>query len=100
LNRRRVQVTAVARDQLAAVKAWQLENGLDVTLLGAEVHEAFLLLSLIPGAGTPYPNREVGGLRRLFLRRIAYHLYYTFTDEAVVVRAFWHTSRGHGPELA
>jgi hypothetical protein len=51
----------------------------------------------MPGAGTLYPQAKIAGLRRLYLRRVSYHLYYTFTQDVVTVRAFWHAKRGHGP---
>ena len=100
MKRRRVQVTATAREQIRAVKAWQRENGVDVTTLANEIEEAFTFLSLIPAAGSPYSCNEVPDAQRLFLRRVSYHLYYTFSEDKVVIRALWHTSRGHGPDLA
>jgi len=44
-----------------------------------------------------YPHAKIAGLRRIYLRRISSHLYYTFTRNAVTVCAFWHAKRGHGP---
>ena len=87
------------REQVVAIKEWQLENGLDGAPFATELHEAFLVLSLIPGVGSPYRPGEFPGLRRLFLKGIASHLYYTFTEDEVIVRGLWHTSRGHGPDL-
>ena len=39
----------------------------------------------------------VPGLRRLYLRKIACHLYYTFDEHEVIVRALWGARRGKGP---
>jgi hypothetical protein len=49
--------------------------------------------------GPRYPQARIAGLRRLYLRRTSSHLYYTFTQDAVTIRAFWHAKRGHGPFL-
>ncbi len=42
---------------------------------------------------------DVPGLRRIFLRKIACHLYYTFDDHDVIVRALWGSRRERGPRL-
>jgi hypothetical protein len=57
------------------------------------------ILALLPGAGTQYAHTDVPGLRRLYLRKLACHLYYTFDDEDVIVRALWGARREHGPPL-
>ena len=38
-------------------------------------------------------------VRRVYLRRVALHLYYTFSDDEVIVRALWGAHRERGPEL-
>jgi hypothetical protein len=100
VRRRRIRFAETARGHIRAVHAWQREAGHDPGILAGEVEEGILFLSLIPGAGALYLQGGIPGLRRLFLQRVSYHLYYTFTEDEVIVRAFWHTSRGHGPDLA
>ena len=46
-------------------------------------------MAFLPGAGTTYPQAEVAGLRRIYLRKVACHIYYTFDEQEVIVRAFW-----------
>ena len=46
-------------------------------------------MALLPGAGNPYPDAGVADLRRLYLRKVACHIYYTFDEEQVIVRALW-----------
>ena len=99
MKRRRVLFAETARDQVRAAKSWWMENDLPVEILAEEIEEAIALLSLLPGAGSLYPDASVPGLRRLYLRRISSHLYYTFTDNAVMIRALWHAKRGQGPNL-
>jgi len=38
-------------------------------------------------------------LRRLYLSRVRYHIYYRLEPGKVLVLAFWHASRGGGPGL-
>jgi hypothetical protein len=38
-------------------------------------------------------------LRRFYLPKLTYHLYYTFDDDEVVVRALWGARREHGPQF-
>ena len=97
MRRRRVAFTQRSRDQLRAAKTWWIDNDRPVEILADEIEQAVLFLALLPGAGTPYPEAKISGLRRLYLRRVSAHLYYTFTRDAVTIRAFWHAKRGHGP---
>jgi hypothetical protein len=36
-------------------------------------------------------------LRRVYLGKVACHIYYTFDDEEVIVRAVWGARRGRDP---
>jgi hypothetical protein len=97
VKRRRVVFVEVARDQLRAAKTWWIENHRPVEILADEIVQAVRFLAWIPGAGTLYPQARIPGMRRLYLRRASSHLYYTFTPDAVTIRAFWHAKRGQGP---
>ena len=39
------------------------------------------------------------GLRRFYLRRLRYFLYYRVSDDVVDVLAFWHEARGQSPGI-
>ena len=39
-------------------------------------------------------------MRRVFVERIGIHVYFTFDDEAVTVRAAWGARRRRGPRSA
>ena len=97
MRRRKVVFTQRSRDQLRAAKIWWIDNDQPVGILADEIEQAVSLLALMPGAGSLYPQAKIAGLRRLYLRRVSSHLYYTFTRDAVTIRAFWHAKRGHGP---
>ena len=49
--------------------------------------------------GTHYAQSPVPGVRRLYLRRVAVHLYYTFDDARLIVRALWGARRERGPRI-
>ena len=96
---RRVRFTATARRHVQREKQWWLENRTHTDVFVAGFEQALRLLAVLPGAGTPYPQAGVTGLRRFYVPRVACHLYYTFDDTQVIVRAFWGARRERGPRL-
>ena len=56
-------------------------------------------LSILPGIGERYPSAPIPGVRRLYLERLTSHLYYTYDEREIVIRALWHARRGSGPEF-
>ena len=51
-----------------------------------------------PGVGSSYPR--VPGMRRIFLERVAVHVYFTFDGDRVIVRAVWGARRRRGGNRA
>ena len=97
MNPRSVVFVKAAHEQLRAAKTWWIENQRPVAILVDEIEQAVRLLAWMPGAGNLYPHAGIDGLRRLYLRRSSSHVYYTFTQNTVTIRAFWHARRGYGP---
>ena len=64
-----------------------------------ELEQALQIIAALPGAGTLYAQSPVPGVRRVYLRRVAVHLYYTFDDAYVIVRALWGARSERGPRL-
>jgi hypothetical protein len=64
-----------------------------------ELEQPLKIITTLPGAGTVYPQSPVPGVRRVYLRRVAAHLYYTSDDTQVTVRALWGAHRMRGPQL-
>jgi plasmid stabilization system protein ParE len=66
-----------------------------------EVERAFMLLAARPRVGVLARNERLPDVRRVFLARVRYHLYYAIfdSDQSVRVLAFWHASRGVGPQI-
>lgn len=96
---RHVGFTLTAKQHVARAKAWWLENRDYPDVFADELEQALKFISLIPAAGTVYSTSPVPGVRRVYLRRVDLHLYYTFNEETVVVRALWGARRQRGPRL-
>ena len=75
------------------------ENGDYREVFATEIEKALEVLAVLPGIGTPYAAAGVQGVRRVYLRRIACHLYYVFDDDRVVIMALWGARRGRGPAI-
>ena len=79
---------------------WWLENRDYPELFANELEAAIRVVALLPGAGSPYTGTDVPGLRRLYIRKLSCHLYYTFNDDEVLVRTLWGAHRERGPSPA
>lgn len=99
MKERRVRFTATAGHHVALERSWWLTNRDHQALFATELESAVNIVSILPGAGSPYLRTEVPALRRIYLRKIACHMYYTFTDDEVVVRALWSARRERGPMI-
>ena len=99
MNPRRVRFTKTARRHVRREKDWWLENRIHADVFVTEFEEALRILAWLPGAGTSYTQAGVAGLRRIYVPKVACHLYYTFDEREVIVRAFWGARRRRGPRL-
>ncbi len=99
MNERRVRFTETADRHVKDAHAWWLTNRDDQELFASEIEDALQLLALMPGLGTPYDYAPILHLRRFYLPKLTCHLYYTFDDDEVVVRALWGARREHGPQF-
>jgi plasmid stabilization system protein ParE len=95
-----VEVTPRAALQIEKAAAWWAVNRLaSPDAIRVDFQEAAALLSRQPGVGARASTARYPGLRRLYLARVGYHIYYTVKPGKVVVLAFWHARRGVGPGL-
>jgi hypothetical protein len=99
LKRRTVRFTATAQRHVRREQRWWIENRVRVDVVAAELEVAVRTAALLPGSGSAYDRADVAGLRRVYLPRVACHLYYTFTDDEVIIRALWGARRERGPNL-
>ena len=99
LNERHVRFTATAQRHVRREKAWWIEHRIHTEVFATELESALKIAALLPGADTPYLEMDVRDLRRLYLPKVACHIYYTFDEEEAVMRALWGARRGRGPQI-
>ena len=95
-----VEVTRRAAAQIEQAARWWSENRLAAPdAIRLDFEEAIELLAHQPGIGARSSTPRYPDLRRLYLRRVRYHIYYRVATRKVVILAFWHASRGAGPSF-
>ena len=95
-----VEVTPRAATQIERATVWWAENRLAAPdAIADDFEEAKNLLARQPGIGARSSSRKYPDLRRLFLSRVRYHIYYNVVPGKVIILAFWHSDRGAGPSL-
>jgi plasmid stabilization system protein ParE len=101
-RRYRVIPTRTAARQVRTAHDWWRRNRRDAPgILAEELLEAFNLVSTHPMIGAVADNVGLPDVRRHYLTRSRYHLYYQIdhADRVVFLVALWHGSRGSGPTL-
>jgi plasmid stabilization system protein ParE len=95
-----VEVTPRAAAQIErAAEWWAVNRPAAPDAIRLDFQEARLLLARQPGVGAKSRSVRFSDLRRLYLSRVRYHVYYRVRPGKVVILAFWHASRGTGPSL-
>lgn len=64
-----------------------------------DIEAALALLVEEPGIGTKVETARMDMVRRLYLTRVRYFLYYRVRGKFLEVVAFWHSSRETGPTI-
>ena len=96
----RIKVSARAASQVRkAAECWAVNRPAAPGGIGADFGEAVALLAEQPGIGARYQGSRTPEVRRLFLSRVGYFIYYKAQNDGVHVLAFWHASREHQPAL-
>ena len=96
----RVKISLRAASQVRRAAGWWAERRPAASgAVGADFGEAVSLLAEQPQIGAKYEGTRTPGVRRLFLSRVGYFVYYKAEGENLNVLAFWHASRGHQPTL-
>jgi hypothetical protein len=75
-----VRFTATARRHVRREQDWWLENRDHTEVFADELDQALKVVALLPGAGSRYPQAGVPGLRRMYVPKVACHVYHTFDD--------------------
>ena len=96
----RVKISARAAAQIRqAAEWWSINRPAAPGAVATDVGESIALLAQQPGVGSKYEGSRTPGVRRLFVRRIGYFIYYRETQDSLHVLAVWHASREHQPAL-
>lgn len=96
----RIKISAQAAVEIRrAAEWWQTNRPAAPGAIGVDFADAVALLAEQPGIGAKYEGTRVPGVRRLFLSRVGYFIYYTTDVDDLKVLAFWHSSREHQPSL-
>ena len=97
-----IKLTRRAAAEVRRASAWWQSNRPNAPLaLAEDLGRAFELISRQPGIGARARNPKKEAVRRLFLSRTGYHLYYQVNVEAgrVEILALWHSRRGSEPSV-
>jgi plasmid stabilization system protein ParE len=96
----RVKISARAALQIRRAAEWWLQNRPAAPgAVAKDIGESVALLAEQPGIGAKYEGARTPGVRRLFLGRIGYFVYYKVNGETLEVLALWHASRGEQPRV-
>jgi plasmid stabilization system protein ParE len=95
----KVKVSARAAPHIRTASEWCGEQEKAPGALADELESAFALIRELPNAGEPVFHSTVGGVRRILLGRVGYHLYYRVDQKVVEILALWYSSRGESPQI-
>jgi plasmid stabilization system protein ParE len=97
-----IRVVGRAALQIEGAASWWLANRTaPPTAFRDDLEQAFSLISEQPSIGAAATNSALTGVRRAFLGRIRYFLYYYYRvqpDQAKIL-ALWHSNGGREPEV-
>ncbi len=96
----RVKISARAAAEVRRAAEWWLVNRPAAPgAVATDFAEAIALLSEQPGIGAKHTGTRLPGVRRLFLSRVGYFVYYKADANDLNVLAFWHSRREQQPRL-
>lgn len=94
----RIKIAARAAGQIQQAAHWWAANRPSApNAIHTDFGEAVSLLAEQPGIGARYGRGKVSDIRRLFLNRVGYFVYYKVHGDSLHILAFWHARREHQP---
>ncbi len=91
--------TRAASEVRRAAEWWAANRPAAPGAIAADFGESVALLAEQPGIGAKYDGARATGVRRLYLGRVRYFVYYKVANSELHVLSFWHASREHQPVL-
>jgi plasmid stabilization system protein ParE len=96
----RVKISARAAAQIHKAAEWWADNRPAAPgAVRKDIGESVALLAEQPGIGSRYEGARTPDVRRLFVGRIGYFVYYRATADTLEVLAVWHARREKQPVL-
>ena len=78
---------------------WEINRPAALGAVAEDFGDAVKLLAYHPGLGSRYGGSRAVGIRRLYLGRLKYFVYYKADAHTLKVLAFWGGERGKQPSL-
>lgn len=95
-----VRIKPRAQREIERAAEWWAENRPAAPgAIRKDVEAALALLVEEPGMGTRIETARSDTVRRLYLTRVQYFVYYRVRGNFLAIVAFWHSSREAGPSL-
>jgi plasmid stabilization system protein ParE len=95
-----IRIMPRAQRQIDEAAAWWAANRPGAPgAVRTDIQTALLLIAGQPGIGTRVELGRAEVVRRLYLRRLRYFLYYRVRGRHLDVVSFWHERRGDVPSI-
>ena len=97
-----VEVSQLAAQQIREAEAWwRLHRTKAPNAIREELERISDLLAAQPHIGTLASNVTLAGVRRVYLARVRYDIYYRVMErpKQLEIVALWHASRGTTPPI-
>ena len=95
-----IKVTRSASLQVQEAANWWVANRNSAPqAFRDDLQQAFDLISQQTGIGAAATNVALQGVRRVYLDRVRYFVYYRVKPDQIEILALWHGSRGQDPEF-
>jgi plasmid stabilization system protein ParE len=96
----KVRLTPRALAEAKRCKTWWRKNRPAAPeLFEEELRAALALLLTTPVMGAPYEGQVGFPVRRVLLKKTAYHVYFGLNGDELVVLSVWGARRKRGPKL-
>lgn len=97
-----VEVSELANEQIRELDSWWRQNRLKApNAVREELERVSTLITFQPTIGVRASNLKLPGVRRIFIERLHYHVYYRLvgTPEYIEIVAVWSSWRGTPPPI-
>lgn len=88
-----------ARETERIVRWWVVNRPAAPGAVRQDLEAGLSLLLVEPDIGAPVREASSPGVRRFYLDRVRYWVYYRVRGNRLEVLSVWHASRGSGPAL-